>query len=84
MEIADLKREIETKEKLNEKNREEWLEERRSWVQQIEENRQRHLEEMELTTAKHQQLIEEIEKRHQNAIDLIVLELRQKHTYAKN
>ncbi len=71
---------METKEKMMEKVREEWLEERRSWVQQIEENRQRHLEEIQSLNLQNQQLMEELEQRHRNATDTAVLELKQQHS----
>lgn len=79
-EISNLKREIENKEKLAEKAREESLEERRSWVQQIEENRERHLEEMQSVSLQNKKLVEEIEERHQNTIDTALLGLKQQHT----
>lgn len=71
---------METKDKMMEKVREEWLEERRSWVQQIEENRQRHLEEIQSLNLQNQQLMEELEQRHRNATDTAVLELKQQHS----
>lgn len=78
-EITKLKREIEAKDKLVEKVREEGLEERRSWVQQIEDNRQRHLEELHSVNLQNEQLIEEQKERHQNAIDTAILDLKQQH-----
>lgn len=62
-----------------EKVREEGLEERRSWVQQIEDNRQRHLEELHSVNLQSEQLIEEQKERHQNAIDTAILDLKQQH-----
>lgn len=79
-EISNLKREIEEKEKLADKARDESLEERRSWVQQIEENRQRHLEEIQSVSLQNQKLVQELEERHQNAIDIAILGLKQQHT----
>lgn len=64
-----------------EKVREEGLEERRSWVKQIEDNRQRHLEELEVLTEKHRQLVEEKESAHRSALDAALLELKQQHRY---
>ncbi|KAI9560211.1 hypothetical protein GHT06_014225 [Daphnia sinensis] len=78
-EIANLKREIEAKDKLVEKVREEGLEERRSWVKQIEDNRQRHLEELHSVNLQNEQLIEQQKEHHQNAIDTAILDLKQQH-----
>lgn len=78
-EIANLKREIKAKEKLVEKVRDEGLEERRSWVQQIEDNRQRHLEELRSVSLQNEQLIKEQKERHQNAVDTAILDLKQQH-----
>ena len=63
------------------KVREEGLEERRSWVQQIEENRQRHLEEIQSLTEKHQKLMEEQEQLHLSALDAALLEVKQQKRY---
>lgn len=60
--------------------KEEGLEERRSWVKQIEDNRQRHLEEMDSLTQQNESLRKDLEQRHTNAIDLAVLELKQLHS----
>ncbi len=79
-EISNLKREIEEKEKLADKARDESLEERRSWVQQIEDNRQRHLEEIQSVSLQNKKLVEELEERHQDAIDTAILGLKQQHT----
>ena len=78
-EIADLKREIEAKEKNIEKFREEGLDERRSWVQQIEENRLRHLDDVEALKQKHKQFISKQESEHKDAMDAAVIQLKEEH-----
>ena len=65
---------------MTDKVREEGLEERRSWVQQIEDNRQRHLEEIQSLGLQSKQFLEELEQRHRNTIDTAILELKQQHT----
>jgi len=76
-----LKQELDKKEKTIDKVREEGLEERRSWVQQIEDNRLRHLEEIQQLTTNHQQLIKEIEQQHKDAIGSAILDIKENHRY---
>lgn len=63
-----------------EKVKEEGVDERRSWVQQIEDNRQRHLEEIQALTLQNEKHVEEIKQRHKHTMDTTVLELKQKHS----
>lgn len=79
--MSILKQELDKKDKTIEKVREEGLEERRSWVQQIEENRLRHLEEIQLLTTSHQQLIQQIEQQHKDAIGSAILDIKESHRY---
>ena len=74
---------MESKEKMLEKAKEDVVEERRSWVQQIEENRLRHLEAIELLKEKHQQQVEQLKNAHESSLDAALLELKQQHRYIK-
>lgn len=64
-----------------ERVKEESLNERRSWVQQIEDNRQRHLEEVRVLEKQQQTQAEEQAREHQNSIDAVVLDLKELHRY---
>ena len=78
-EVANLKLQIESKSTALDNLKEEGAKERQSWIQQIEDNRRRHLEEMEALTAQQDRLRQELERRHADAIDTAVLELKDSH-----
>jgi hypothetical protein len=80
-EIAAMKERLGEAGRNTEKVKEELLNERRSWVQQIEDNRQRHLEEMHSLKRQQQQQVDDLAREHQNAIDTIVLNLKEQHRY---
>ena len=78
-EITALKERLGEAGENTEKVKEELLNERRSWVQQIEDNRQRHLEEMHSLKRQQQEQVDDLGREHQNAIDAIVFNLKEQH-----
>ena len=76
-----LKQELDKKEKAIEKIREEGLGERRSWVQQIEENRLRHLDEIQLLKTAQEQQMKTIQEQHKDSIESAILNIKDSHRY---
>ena len=74
-----MKREVAAKEKSIEKVREEGLEERRTWVQRIEDNRIRHLDELKTVNEKHQQFVSKREVEHKDSIEIAIMQLKEEH-----
>ena len=61
------------------KTKEDLLAERRSWIQQIEDNRQRHKEEINQLNAQHEQAIQNEIRQHRNDKESSILNLKDKH-----
>merc|ERR1712071_369724 len=78
-ELSMLKQELDKKEKAIEKIREEGLGERRSWVQQIEENRLRHLDEIQLLKTAQEQQMKTIQEQHKDSIESAILNIKDSH-----